>query len=211
MSTETVIVVTRDTANPAIDALVARMTPQRLSAVVGPECEDLTRRHIAGLGKNKRGWPSTGFYEKAADATMWEPHPEGALVRVCKLGMRQRFHGGPISPVHKGALAIAISPVSYGRSPSEFPGLFLIKTPKGAYLVQYGENVEPRTSNVEPRTGKKRNELGGKGARRRSATLNFLFKLSSGVDQEADPDVLPTHAELRAASFAAIQRDFRRN
>jgi hypothetical protein len=86
--------------------------------------------------------------------------------------------------------------------------LFLIKTPKGAYLVQYGEEVSPTSKVQGP---KSKTALGGKGARRLRATLNFLFKLSSGVDQEADPDVLPTHAELRSASFAAIQRDFRRN
>ena len=217
MSITASISVVRDGATPALQALVARLEPERLSPVVGTACMELTQDHLARLNNAARrssrasGYEHTGFYKQASENTFWEPHAEGCQVRVHKIGMRQRFHGGPIAPVKAGALAIPISPISYGHLPSEFPGLFMIKTPKGAYLCQYGDGDEIRSPKSETRRKSELRKLGGNWKSRKGATLNFLFKLSAGVNQEADPSVLPTHEEYRAAAFAAIRSDLKAN
>lgn len=199
MSVTATISVVRDGATPAVTALAERLSPQRLAAAVGPAVARCVERHLRGLGRNRRGWPTTHFWARAAKATSWAPHVEGAMVSVNQIGVRQRYHGGKISPVKAKALAIPISPVSYGHLPAEFPGLFLLKTKKGAYLVQYGYGMDGKKVKNAARGMK------GNWKSRRGATLNFLFKLSGGVDQAGDPNVLPSHDEVREVSFAAIR------
>lgn len=192
-------IITRDTATPALAEAAASLTPQRMAAAVGPACARVVNRHLRSLGTNKRGWPSTHFWADAARATNWSHDPEGVLIKINKVGVRQRYHGGHIGPVNKEALAIPISPVSYGHTPRDFPGAFVLRTKsKGAYIVQYGETVGQQTGAPVTRQG-------GNASKRLKATLIFLFKLSSGIDQEPNPDVLPTHEEMREAAIDALR------
>ena len=192
-----------DRATPAIAARIAALQPAYLSARIGPACADLTRRHIAALGKNKRGWPSTGFNEGASDSTRWEGAADGTHIRVRKIGARQRRYGGHIAPVHARALTIPISPVAYGHTASEFPGLFLLKAKGGAYLVQHGQKMggESYRSWV-----KRKKTMGGNARRRIQAMLQFLFKLSGGVDQEPNPDFIPSMEASGQTAKTAILR-----
>jgi hypothetical protein len=189
-----------DAATPAVERLAKNLTSQRLAAAVGPACARVVQRHLRGLGANKRGWPTTNFYPRAAKATNWRPDTEGALISVNQVGMRQRYHGGPISPVKKRMLAIPISPVSYGHLPSDFKDLVLLRTKKGAYLVQYGEQVADATK----KKGKRGGPGGGNARRRMAAFLNFLFVLRGGVTQKQDHGVLPSHEAMARAAKDAI-------
>lgn len=194
-----------DNATPSVSAKLADMSPQKLASRVGEPMRIFWRDRLKSLGRNKRGWPSTGFWESAARATRSTVVPTGLLLECTKVGVRQRYLGGHIKPVKARALTIPISPVSYGHSPSEFPGLFLIKTAKGAYLVQ-SQGIDTTTKKAFI-GGRK--ALGGNASRRLRATLNFLFKLSSGVDQEADPSVVPTVDEFTEVAFAVIVKEAR--
>ncbi len=199
------IEVTQDKATPAIEKLKKRLTPQRLASAAGPACARLVQRHFRGLGTNKRGWPSTHFWARAARATFWSREPEGVMVSVNQIGVRQRWLGGQIKPVNARALTIPVSPVAYGHRASEFPGLFLLKTKKGAYLAQRG--VEgARAEKISAKLRKTLiHSMGGNANRRQRARLNILFKLSSGVDQAPDPNVLPAMTELSATATQAIK------
>lgn len=209
------ISITKDTAGPAIADLAARLDPQRLAAAVGPACSRLIQRHIRALPGNKKGWPRTQFWADAARATNWTAAEGGAIISVNKIGFRQRYYGGPIKPVNTGALTIPISPVSYGHAASEFPGLFLLRTAKGAYLVQKLEAAFLGKSKRGEKLAAKRKtyfrELGGNASKRVQADLSFLFMLSQGVDQAPNPDVIPTRealaAEAKTAILAAIKPD----
>ena len=117
-----------DTATPALEATMKRMTLPELQRRVGPACRLLTETHLAGLGQNKDGWPSTGFYQSFARNVRWVPDPTGVAVAILPavingraVSFAQRRFGGTISPVTAKALAIPISPVSYGKVPSDFP------------------------------------------------------------------------------------------
>lgn len=187
--------------------MLDQLSMPELQRRVGPAVRLLTETHLAGLGTNKRGWPSTGFYEKFARNVRWLPDANGvavailpALVNGRTVSLAQRVYGGTIVPVTARALAIPISPVSYGKVPSDFPGLFMIKTPKGAYLVQSGNLINERTGAI---AGVGR-EAGGNSGRRIRATLNFLFRLQASVTQDADPDVLPTDAQYAETAVKAI-------
>ena len=206
MSTPIDIKVISDTASPALAELLAKYTPARAAARVGPPLQKLFMTHLAALGGNSRGWPSTRFYEKFARNVRWLPMANGVTIAILPavvngrtVGLAQRVYGGTITPQTAKALAIPISPVSYGRVPSDFTGLFLLKTPKGAYLVQRGEEVSEKSGRtVGLRKG------GGNAGRRIRASLNFLFKLVASVTQDPDPDVLPSQQEINETALAAL-------
>lgn len=181
-----------------VKELERELSPSKLQATYGPRCRELTRDHLAALPDNKRGYPSTGFWEQAARATRWEPQGDSIKIIVDKIGVRQRYFGGVIRPVNASALTIPISPLSYGKTAKDFPGSFLLMTKKGGYIVMYG-GEGPRSSG--PKVKGKR----GRGRTAQRATLIFLFKLSGGVYQAPNPNVLPTPAEYRATIFEAAR------
>lgn len=197
------IQVTHDGASGRVQKLAGNLAPQRIKAAIGPGVRNLFGKNYRSLGTNKRGWPSTGFWADADRATDWREVPEGVLISTNKIGVRQRFYGGTIKPVNARALTIPISPVSYGHRAKDFPGLFLLKTKRGAYLVQYGLT---QAGQSEKATSKRKRirSLGGNSSKRHEATLNFLFKLAASVEQKPDPDVVPENSEIGAVVKRAI-------
>lgn len=195
------VTIAQDTATPALQAVLAKyvLHPDKLSAKLGPALAKLTEFYLAKMGPNPRGWPSTRFYEKFARNVRWLPGPNGveivilpATIKGRLVGLHRHVFGGPpITPKTVDALAIPISPVSYGKVPSDFTGqgLFLLKTPKGAYLVQAGETFSKRGLAGIGRKG------GGNAERRIHASLNFLFKLVASANPRAKREALPSDQE----------------
>lgn len=197
----TVEISIQDNASDALRQLERELTPRQLAATAGPPLQRLTRDHLAALPSNKHGWPSTGLWEQAARHTRFEITDSGVKIIVDWIGVRQRWKGGHIGPVRAQALAIPISPLSYGKTPADFPGSFLLKTPKGAFIAMYGnEGVNGgRALHAEKRRRRVTPAL--------RATIIILFKLSSGVDQVPNPDVIPTmEAYLAVTKQAALAR-----
>jgi hypothetical protein len=184
-----------------VAATLEKYSPNRVVQTIAEPMRIFWRDRMLSLGTNKRGWPSTGFWEDAARQTVAIVQGDSLLLRCTKQGVRQRALGGPIRPVRAGALAIPISAVSYGRSPKEFPGLFLLRTAKGAWLVQAGESLTATGKSV------KGTKLGGNSKRRIRAGLNFLFKLSKGVNQKPDERVIPTADEFTEVALGAIRKE----
>lgn len=206
MSTGISIRIVSDDATPALRELMESLTPARFAGRVGPKLAELTETHLAALGPNVKGYPSTGFYEKFARNVRWLPQTNGVAVAILpavingrQAGLGLRVFGGTITPQTAKMLAIPISPVSYGHVPSDFPGLFLLKTPTGAYLCQRGEDLAAAKGKTRIARG-----LGGNVGRRLRAGLNFLFKLVASVTQDGNRDVLPSDDELleTAAHYA---------
>lgn len=207
MASGITITIVNDEVTPAVHDLINSLSPARLAARIGPAVATLVEKYLGRLGPNKKGWPSTRFYEKFARNVRWTPEPDGpiigilpALIQGRTVSLRQRVFGGPIRPREARALAIPISPVSYGHVPADFPGLFMIKTPKGAYLVQYGQSVGARTARSS-------RAKGGNPSRRLNASLNFLFKLSFGVNQDGDRSVLPADQDILQTAVAALVKE----
>ncbi len=201
-----IVVKISDQATPAIKDLARSLDSKQLAKDLGEGLQTKVQNHLLSNGTNKHGWPTTNFWAKAARATSWSEHPEGVLISINKIGVRQRVFGGTIRPVNARALTIPISPVSYGHLASEFPGLFLIRTAKGAYLVQRGEELSQKTGRPVKRSSKEDGrQIGGNNGRRIRANLNFMFKLVSSVDQEPNPNAIPSNAELGAEALAIIK------
>lgn len=187
------------------ERLKKNCTPERLGTGAGQDVAKTWQTALRGLGSNKRGWPTTHFWAGAARSVNWQASATGATVSCNQIGVRQRFHGGRISPVNARALTIPISPISYGHVASDFPGLFLLKTSKGAYLAQKQEGPQKGTKETKADKGKRLRGMGGNASRRITAGLNLLFKLSGGVNQAPDPRVVP-HDALAAAAVRGAQR-----
>jgi hypothetical protein len=171
-----------DNATPGLIALQGRVSPQRMAAELGPRCTRLVQRHLRQNGPNKKGWPTTNFWPRAAKATNWQEGAGFVDIVTNQIGVRQRLLGGPIKPVNAGALTIPIAPEAYGRRASEFADAFIAHTAKGAFIV------------VKEGKGKE-------------AKLKFLFFLAKGVNQEPDPDVMPTDEDFAQTfdeSFEAL-------
>lgn len=188
----------KDYATAGIEAKVNAAAPGRAAAACRQPLETFWRNRLRSLGPNKRGWPSTRFFERAARSVTGTATNEGVVLRADHQGLRQRWRGGRISAVKARMLTIPISPVSYGKSAAEFPGLFLLRTQKGAYLVQPGETI-----------GGRGRALGGNAKRRLKANLNFLFKLQASVDQEGNPAVVPSNDEFAEVALGALERQLR--
>jgi hypothetical protein len=206
MTAGATIRVVGDTATPALQEWMDALTPERFAARVGPAVQTLTMEHLASLGSNRRGWPSTRFYEKFARNVRWLLDERGVAVAILPavvngrtVGLRRIVFGGaPITPQTVTMLAIPISPVSYGHVPSDFPNLFLLKTIRGAYLVQRGQEISEKTG----RTVGARNR-GGNAGRRIRAELVFLFKLAASVNPAGNRDVLPSDEEILNTALQA--------
>jgi hypothetical protein len=213
--------ISRDTLTPRVAELLDKLSPAQMAAAARRPLEILMRTHLEANGSNKKGWPTTGFWRQASDATRATAQPDGVLIEVKKQGVRQRLYGGPILPKTRRALTIPISPEAHGKRASDFPGSFILKTKKGAYIVQRGEKMGARGS-LQPIYGKKAQGLGRKWQsinpqtgevttrRRAVAALEFLFKLSKGVNQKPDPSVIPTSEQLRRETVRAILANVQR-
>jgi hypothetical protein len=184
-----------DNATPALAAILAENTPENLAGKIGPKFASLMQQHLVSNGPNKQGGPSTNFWARAAQATTWATAADGVTVSINQAGVRQRLLGGTIAPTNAQALAIPISPLSYGRTPRDFAGLFLLAIKKGAYLVQ--------TTGGTAKSGKRKGS--GRAAQQIQAGLTFLFKLADQVYQNPDPTVIPTAADFMEAARAHFQ------
>lgn len=154
---------------------------------------DAVQTHLLFLDTlpNKNNWPKTHFYAKAANSVSSAilSDDEG-VVRISYPGFAQRYYGGPILPVNAEVLTIPVSPLSYGKKPSDFKGLFAKTILESAPNTVGGLFLPTRVAGSRNRKGK--------------TSLVLLFALSKGVVQSADPGVLPKTDILRDALVAAM-------
>jgi hypothetical protein len=212
MSLTTSIAVENDTASPWLAKVRANVSPHRIAAEVGPRCTRLVQRNFrkyAG-GANAKGWPSTHFYGRAAEATNWQEGFGFVQISVNQIGIRQRLLGGTIKPVNAGALTIPNTPEAYGKTAREFSNL------------QFKMLYDPETGHVRPalvekagvikiKLGRKKKD-GSKSATPVSTTTGMvaLFWLAKSVTQEPNPNVMPTEREFEMEfdkSVDALLRD----
>jgi len=172
----------KDAATLPLQRKIAACSGRRLNGFIGPAVARLTRNNFRSLPTNKDGYPSTHFWAGAANSTSWTELPEGVLISVSQIGVRQRYQGGEIHAVNASALTVPVSAQAYGHVAADFPGSFLLKTKKGAWIVQYG------------------------GGRHTDSTLEFLYKLETSVTQDANPNVLPSDEAITETALAAAEK-----
>lgn len=181
------ILITSDTATPALREMTAALSPQRFCAAVGPACNRLVRQNYRRQPPTRSGGKSTGFWADAARSTTWSSEGMSVTTTTTKIGVRQQYFGGTIRPVNRRMLSVPISAQAHGKTVADFPGSFMIITRKGAYIVQYASAFTAKGNQ-----------------KRQHSTFEFLFKLVASVDQAANPGVLPTDEEFYAVIFKAV-------
>lgn len=194
----------KDRSTPALKRKIDACAPQRLNAFIGPRVVKLTQNHFLHLPHNKKGWKSTNFWADAARSTHWQTFPEGVMLSVSKIGVRQRYHGGIIRPVNAKALTIPIDEHAYGKTAADFGDqLILVRTKDhGAFLAL----MPPKNHSGR---AKKKEGLATHTGPLATATpkdrLLFLFKLCASIEQDADADVLPTDQEYLDEAIAGAK------
>ena len=120
MSVELQITVTRDTASPSLRRLMEAVEPHRIATRIAPPLARHWRDHLAGLPRNKRGYPSTGFWEDAARRVTGVALDSACVLSCDKLGIRQRLRGGPITAVKGEYLTIPVCAEAYGATVADW-------------------------------------------------------------------------------------------
>lgn len=153
---------------------------------------------------NQLGGKRSHFYFQAAQSVTGTSTPEGGVVTINKLGLRQRWLGGNIYPVNAKYLAIPARSEAYGVSPKDFPGdLKVVRFRSGTLAL-----VKDDQRHTVDESGSMQIRSAARGdfrSRKRGIGL-VEYWLKDHVYQTPDPDVLPGPKEVldavtEAASF----------
>ena len=121
MSVDMKLTITGDVeARKAIADKVAKCDPHRVATRVAVPTAKHWRNHLAGLPRNQKGYPSTGFWEDAARRVVGVAEGGNVLLTSDKLGLRQRLHGGTIKAVNHKYLTIPICAEAYGTKVADW-------------------------------------------------------------------------------------------
>ena len=165
-----------------VRTLAQRHSGRRAHAAMAAGVAVAVQEHLRKKNQepNKLRAPKTNFYSQARDATFFEADALRGTVYIAKDGIRQRFYGGPIVPVKAKALTIPVHPAAHGRTASEFGGeLRFVAINRGnavGLLVRGEDSAAP-----------------------------VLFVLVKRVEQQPDPSVLPSDADMQAAAIEGLR------
>lgn len=184
-----------------LEALGSALKPERVAKVIGVKARELVKEHFYKLNSERhRSSATTGFYAEAAKQTQMQVSGTLIQVAVNKIGIRQRYYGGPIIAGAGGTgrkyLTIPARSETYGRSALEFSNLAvlygkqvdggvgpiaLVEAPQSLVVTDPYKKGKIRKS--EKRTSQyNRPTIGGA----------VMFWLRKRVDQIADESVIPT-------------------
>ena len=172
-----------------MDALSA----EQVSAAVGAAEVNLFQNHLAKNPPNKNHWPTTNFWQRAAQTVTSEATDNGVAINVNQVGVAQRYYGGDIYPRDHLFLTIPARSAAYGRTAGDFSNLTVTYGRNGAFAL-----VESLPGKIS--AGKK----GAQAAEADDAGGGALFWLVRSVRQDPDPTVLPNESEIAQAAKAAI-------
>ena len=186
------IEITHDGATPFLrDIRRIASDPEVMRGAMGA-CVDLTQNYIRSLPTNRRGWPSTGFYEKGAQGTHGEITGDGFQILIdnedAPGAMRFRHYcyvngSGTITMKDK-LLTIPARQEFYGKKATDFDNLRFVMFKSGAKALVIGKGG---TGIVDFATGRSKT-VRGAGAR---TAMMIAFWLVESVTQTADHDVIP--------------------
>ena len=168
------------------DALKRRLAPpEALADAAARGVSNLVVDHLRARNasaNHREGFPSTGYWAKAAEATVTDRQGCVARVVVRAPGIRLHRYGGTVRPTSGKALAISARAEVAGVWPREYAqasgsGLFLW-WPKGR-------------------------KAGALARREGSGHLTIFWWLVGATHHKPDPTVLPDTEHLKTAAFDA--------
>ena len=170
----------KENITTALPKFVQTVTSPGALTSAGRALRNAIVRNLISLPPN-RAFPaaSTGFWERAA-ASVTQPLVAGlgVLVSITQLGVRQRYLGGVIAAPPGKNLTIPAQEAAYGHRAREFDlkVAFMGKSTSGVPILALVSG-NPRTSGQR----------------------NVMYWLVPAVNQEPNPNVLPTLKALRRA------------
>lgn len=181
----------------------AGLQPGALNQRVGGVAQRLTQRHLRAVNAtrpNRLGGQRTNFYGKAAQATFFTVTPEGVVITISKIGMRQRFSGGVITPVNAKFITIPAVAEAHGKRAREFSDLvFTIIPGKGPALV--------RAISTPIKIGRVKKD-GTRSVKQAGVSTggDVVYWLRRRVTQRPDPTVIPNAADFNAEIATSLNQ-----
>ncbi len=177
-----------DTASPALAEILRRAEDRyaihRVMAISATRCVKDRFAEMAQWQRNKFARPAQ-FWKRMYRATHWEADAtRGAVVMPREVA--QRFHGGEIRPTGgKQFLTIPASAKAYRRAARSFTDLILVifKSPRGKAAGMLIQRAKVR----------------------KKTTVEVMYWLVRGVNQQGDPRVMPTNDQLSAAIVPVVE------
>lgn len=123
---------------PALQRLWLDLHSEASSNRIGRDVVALVQNHFRELPSNERKFPSTHFWQRAAEATSYRVEEDNVVVSVDQVGIRQRYLGGDIKAISGKYLTIPAIAWTYGHSASEFDDL---KVVRGHFITYWGRDV----------------------------------------------------------------------
>jgi len=181
---------------PPLRRLLTSAKGRAANAAMGLAVVRLLRRHFLALPPNKRGFPTTHFWRRAAEATKFAATRDSVRISVNQTGVRQRLLGGVIAPIRADFLTIPGIAQTYGHRAGEFSNLKMVY---GPFIIYTGRHASfalvPKDWKPDPA--------------KPDDSTNVFFWLVRRVSQKPDPTVLPTNAQIGKTAVLAAVKFFR--
>lgn len=199
------VVITKDTATPALRSLRRGLEPERLIPRFGRAVMNEVRDNFQFLEStrpNQLGGARTHYYSQARSNTHLTIEGDTATIGVAQVGIRMRYFGGVIeaganpSCIGGGStqyLTIPATAEAYGKRACDFDDLQVLRTQSGPYAL----------ARVTVGTMASRKALGmARAFGVNSSAIHkteILFWLKKKVNIPEDHTMLPTSDDLGAA------------
>ncbi|NCC53398.1 MAG: hypothetical protein EOM20_19600 [Spartobacteria bacterium] len=176
----------RDTASPAIEALIDGLNDPALKTAVGEAgklilMEHFEQKNATGSHKaaTRLGAKPTGLYAEFAQATSWQRSGADVLLSIAHPAIAQRYYGGTIKPVNRKYLTIPANSAAYGKRARNLRSqlVFMFRMRNGAPAPVALIHKKYKNQKRVPSSG-------------------VYYWLVKSVTQSADHSVLPTDAKM---------------
>jgi len=178
---------------PVLGPLDAALRSGQLYEEIGRNTVKLIRDNFYSLPPNERGFPTTHFWHRAAEATQYEAGQDAVRISVNQIGVRQRLLGGDIDPVRAKFLTIPAIAETYGHRAADFGNLKIVR---GPFQMYTGRLVS--LALVPADWTRDKSTL--------FSSAGVYFWLVGHVSQDPNPDVLPSDDEILDAALSAVDR-----
>jgi hypothetical protein len=178
---------------PVLGPLDSALRSGQLYEEIGRDTVKLIRDNFYSLPSNERGFPTTHFWQRAAEATRYEASKDEVRISVNQVGVRQRLLGGDIDPVRAKFLTIPAIAETYGHRAADFSNL---KIARGPFQMYTGRLVSLALVPADWKPDES-SPYSSKGV---------YFWLVRHVSQDPNLDVLPPDDEILDTALSAVDR-----